>query len=265
MCVCVCCLLCWLFPLCPSPWIFKRSRNGQNGCDLHRCCVKDQHCSSVGSFCQPCLTAMAPHKGIGETILQIIMSHQISSKHINHKSKKRKRNIFALSQPQLLTSLPWHWVKIPKTKYSSFVFLVPSRKSNNHRAEAIQCFLQSPICVLCSPEDSQPIRDPRFPSLQHCCMFMMFFQFVSLFLSSIFTFLCFCVSFCSYLLGHMFFPHVFFSHFNHLNLLWHLQLRGELRVFIHQHFPFSRCTRLKEVHRAARSHLPKPKKRCFHK
>ena len=118
MCVCVCCLLCRLFPLCPSPWIFKRSRNGQNGCDLHRCCVKDQHCSSVGSFCQPCLTAMAPHKGIGETILQIIMSHQISSKHINHKSKKGNKHIFALSQPQLLTSLPWHWVKIPKTKYS---------------------------------------------------------------------------------------------------------------------------------------------------
>ena len=49
-----------------------------------------------------------------------------------------------------------------------------------------------------------------------------------------------------------FFPH---------DLLWHLQLRGELRVFgIHQHFPFGRCTRLKEVHRAARSHLRKHKK-----
>ena len=93
---------------------------------------------------------------------------------------------------------------------------MPSRKSNNHRAEVTQCFLQSPICVLCSPEDSQPFRDPRFPSLQHCCMFMMFFQFVSLFLSSNFTFLCFCVSFLFIPLGsHVFFPNDFFSHLNH--------------------------------------------------
>ncbi len=151
--------------------------------------------------------------------------------------------------------------------YFFFNFYLPSRKSNNHHAEVTQCFLQSPICVLCSLEDSQPIRSKvpgiqdYFQVAQTSWMFMIFHSFH-----------CPChptLPFCVFVsplfipLGSLvLFPWLFFTS----NLLWHLQLRCELRAFsiVHQHFPFSRCTRLKEA-RAARSHLCENKKHIFPK